>query len=68
MQQADIHYVQTVYDNKQHLLQEHELSSTSAAFLHNADSKSRGSTSGHSRDLQGNVTTSQSQPERFNLP
>lgn len=68
MQQADIHYVRTVYDNKQRLLQEHELSSTSAALLHNADSRSRGPASSHSRDLQGNVTASQWKPRRFHLP
>lgn len=59
MQQADIHYVRTVYDNKQRLLQEHELSSTSPALLHKADSRSRGPASGHSRDLQGTVTVLQ---------
>lgn len=53
MQQADVHYVRTVYDNQQRLSQEHELSSTSAAVLRNADARSRGPASGHSRDLQG---------------
>lgn len=50
MQQADIHYVRTVYDAKQGLSQEHELSS--AVLLHNSDSRSGGGVR-PSRDLQG---------------
>lgn len=59
MQQADIHYVRTVYDNQQRLLQEHGLGSNSAAHLHNTDSRGRGPASGLSRDLQGNMLASQ---------
>lgn len=56
MQQADIRYIRTIYDNQQGLSQEHELSSTSAALLRNNDSRSaRG---GQSRDLQGKVLVS----------
>ncbi|XP_073334647.1 protein Shroom3 [Pagrus major] len=53
MQQADIRYVRTVYDGQQGLSQEHELSSTSTAFLRNSDSRSGGGARlGQSRDLQ----------------
>lgn len=55
MQQADVHYVRTVYDDQQRLVQEHELSCTSAALLRNAHPRSRGPTPGLSRDLQGNA-------------
>ncbi|XP_069369794.1 protein Shroom3 isoform X2 [Paralichthys olivaceus] len=53
MQQADIHYIQAVYDNQQGLSQEHELSSSSAAMLRNQDS--RGTRPGLNRDLQGSL-------------
>ncbi|KAM4527733.1 protein Shroom3 isoform 2-T2 [Odontesthes bonariensis] len=54
MLQADIRYVQTVYDAQQGLSQEHELSSNPAALLGNSDA--RGAVrSGQSRDLQGSV-------------
>lgn len=55
MQQADMHYVRTVYDTQQGLSQEQELSSASAALLRNSDSRSGG---GASRDLQGKVPIS----------
>uniref|UniRef100_A0A8C4DZS9 Shroom family member 3 n=1 Tax=Dicentrarchus labrax TaxID=13489 RepID=A0A8C4DZS9_DICLA len=53
MQQADIRYVRTVYDTQQGLSQEHELSSSSATFLRNSESRSgSGARLGQSRDLQ----------------
>lgn len=48
--QADMRYVQTVYDAQQGLSQEHELSS--AALLRNSESRGEGGTR-PSRDLQG---------------
>ncbi len=62
MQQADISYVQTLYDAQQGLSQEHELSSTSAALLCNSNYRSEGGARlGFSRDLEGKVSGSHSQ-------
>ncbi|XP_044029263.1 protein Shroom3 isoform X4 [Siniperca chuatsi] len=56
MQQADMRYVQMVYNAEQGLSQERELSSTSSALLRNSDSKGGvGERPGLSRDLQGSV-------------
>ncbi|XP_030598856.1 protein Shroom3 [Archocentrus centrarchus] len=55
MHQADVRYVQTVYDNQQGLSQEHELNSTSAVFLRSSDSRSGGG-SRPGRDLHGSVS------------
>lgn len=59
MQQADIHYVRTVYDAQRGLSEEHELSSTSTTLLRNSDSRGGGGARvGLSRDLQGKVSVS----------
>lgn len=55
MQQADMHYVRTVYDDQQRLVQEQELSSTSAALLRHTDARSREPTPGLMQDLLGNA-------------
>nr|XP_020456791.1 protein Shroom3-like isoform X2 [Monopterus albus] len=56
MQQADMRFVQTVYDSQQGLSQEHGLSSTSAALLCNSDSRGGGGVRpGLSRDPQVSV-------------
>ncbi|XP_023265477.1 protein Shroom3-like isoform X2 [Seriola lalandi dorsalis] len=56
MQQADIHYIRTVYDAQQGLSQEHELNSTSAALLHNCDSRGGGGARpGLSQDVKGSL-------------
>ncbi|XP_078127741.1 protein Shroom3 isoform X3 [Sander vitreus] len=54
MQQADICYVQKVYDAQQGLSQEHELSSTSVALLRNSNSRG-GARPGLSQDRQDSV-------------
>uniref|UniRef100_A0A3P8UKL1 Protein Shroom3-like n=2 Tax=Cynoglossus semilaevis TaxID=244447 RepID=A0A3P8UKL1_CYNSE len=55
IQQADLHYIRTVYDTQQGVPQEQELSSSSAASLrNNSGSKGDGgSRCGQSHDLQG---------------
>ncbi|XP_054612599.1 protein Shroom3 isoform X2 [Dunckerocampus dactyliophorus] len=54
MQQADVHYIRTVYNTQQELAQEQELTSTPTLSLRNSDSRSAGGEKGgQSRDPQG---------------
>ncbi|XP_038590045.1 protein Shroom3 isoform X2 [Micropterus salmoides] len=55
MQQADIRYIQTVYNTQQGLSQRHELSSTSSAVLCNSDSKGDVGMRPDLSDLQGSM-------------
>ncbi|CAI5666246.1 unnamed protein product [Oreochromis niloticus] len=55
MHQSDMRYAPSVYDTQQGIFQEHELSSNSAVFLRNSDSRG-GARSGIGRDPQASAS------------